>query len=199
MGQYFHIYNNEATIPCADAWLATQQKLGCIRCGRVELPRALNLELDPELGYLSNFASLTTRTRAVRPKSEIGGSITMIATSIVDAMGRNLVETAFYVGSISIDSKVVDSHCTLVTRDPERALWIRSESPLEVISCTLCDSQLHAFDGPAYVATSRSDAIVPVACSANFVIRSEIATKLKSLQLPELIIEPLEVRRTIDD
>lgn len=197
MNSYFHVYNNEAVVPCSDDWLANQSKLGCQRCKRVETPYPADVELDPTYGELNNFTNLTTRTRLLRPKHDIGGSITMIAASILEAIGKDKIEKAFHLGRIEFRSQHVDTHCTIVPRFPETALWVRSESPLSIVTCDLCGSELHAYDGPSYVAAlDLVDAVYPVACSGNqVVVRHDITDRLRALKIPEMVIEPLEIKR----
>jgi len=123
----------------------------------------------------------------------------MIAGVILDEIGRGVIEKTFFVGNISWDMKTVESHFTLVPRNPEDALWIRSESPFNVVSCELCGSELHAFDGPAHVVASRLTApIYSEACSANgFVIRDDIAGRLRTMAIPEMVIEPIRIKQPI--
>ena len=123
----------------------------------------------------------------------------MIADSILDEIGRDVVDATFHVGSISFKSKKIDSHFTLVPRVPENALWIRSESPLDILLCPLCGSELHAYDCDAYVVASKlTDTIYPVACSGNeFVIREDVARRLSVMRIPEMVIEPIRIKQPI--
>jgi len=159
----------------------------------------LKFPVNADVQYLNNFTNLSTRTHVHRPKNDIGGSITMIAGVILDEIGRGVIEKTFFVGNVSLDMKMIDSHFTLVSRNPENALWIRSESPFNIVSCELCGSELHAFDGPAHVVASRLTApIYSEACSANgFVIRDDIAGRLRTMAIPEMVIEPIRIKQPI--
>lgn len=122
----------------------------------------------------------------------------MILGSVLDEIGHDAVEEIYFVGNITCDRKMVDSHFTLVVRNPENVLWIRSESPLSIVSCDLCGSELHAFNGPAHVVASNlTGPIYSEACSANgFVIRDDIAERLRTMAIPELVIEPIEIKHS---
>ncbi len=63
----------------------------------------------------------------------------------------------------------------------------------------MCGSELHAFDGPAYVAAVKlTDTIYAVACSGNeFVIREDIAMRLQAMGIPEMVIEPVQVKQQV--
>ena len=194
MAEYYFVCTDEPPVPCNEEWLISEDLLGCTRCRSVTNARVVNAVAE----YAEVMCCITTRTRRVRPKKEIGGYIGLIRNDVRDALGFDAISSIFHVGTPTFKDRTRgELYSTLVIRNALELAYVRSAQPLLVFKCPICQAPIYSYDRrkELYFVTGNMQKLSALyGCrDSSWIVRSDIAQKLKMFKLKCLLIFPLTI------